>query len=65
MPSVQELLLWLLARLERAPPALDIINAPTSIASVGPFIAPAELAMIHVGASSIPTDLPMTSMILP
>lgn len=58
MPSVQELLLRILSRLEKAPPVL----ASTVLA--GPSLALADPAMIYVGPSLV-LDPPMTFMIPP
>lgn len=62
---IQELLLRVFARLERAHPAPATIDAPISTTLVSIYIAPSEPTMIYVGLFAAPTYPPMTGMILP
>lgn len=46
-------------------PALVTINVPPPTTPVGPSIAPTDATMIYIGLSTVLSDLPMTSTILP
>lgn len=64
-PSVQMLVLIVLAGLEGAPLATATVDALVSTTPVCPLITVLELTMIHVSYSSVLVDSPMTAMILP
>lgn len=63
MPSVQELLLRVLARLKGASLTPIILDASAPTMSVGPSAAPVDLPKVHVGPTSAPVDPPTVSAI--
>lgn len=60
-----ELLLKVLARLWRAPPALSTIDVPILTTLISPSIAPSEPAIIYIDLSSISMDSLMADMVPP